>query len=419
MERPDAGCVHWTLGNPAELPLAILDGYVHPDYASAAEQLLRQLPKDAPGGAAVCIHHQGRVVVDIWGGTRNRSGDPWLEHTTAPSFSTTKGVVSMLLHVLVDRGLADYEDPVCRHWPEFAAEGKEGIRIRHVLCHEAGLYRMDRLVDSPREMLDWNHMCERIAAARPEHPPGDAHGYHALTYGWLAGGLVEAIAGKGLQQVLHDELVAPLELDGCFIGMPAAELSRRARLIHDDGVSRPTPPPANEFRAFLRRSGAALLGLFGVDVAAFRAAMMPFDEPFDWNAEDTVRAMIPAANGQFTARSLARIYAMVAEDGKIDGVRILEPGRARRMGEIQNRTRDRVLSLRMQWRLGFHRVFAFGARVPDGFGHFGYGGSGAWCDPSRRLAVAMTLNSGVGTPVGDLRIARLNRAVVRAVDRVR
>jgi CubicO group peptidase (beta-lactamase class C family) len=399
--------------------VSILDGYVHPDYAATAEALLRQLPRDAPGGAAVCVYHRGRRVVDIWGGTRDRAGAPWLESTTAPSFSTTKGVVSTLVHRLVDRGLADYEDPVAKHWPAFAAEGKDDIRIRHVLCHEAGLWRMDRLVDSPREMLDWDHMCERIAAAEPGHPPGARHGYHAITYGWLAGGLVERIAGRPLAQVLHDELVAPLELDGCYIGLPESELHRRARLIHDDGVSRPAPPPSSELRAFLRRTGAALLGLLGVDLAAFRSAMMPFDEPFDWNAEETVQAAIPAANGQFTARSLARLYAMIAEDGKLDGVRVLSPGRARRMGEIQNRSRDAVLSLPMQWRLGYHRVFAFGARVPDGFGHFGYGGSGAWCDPSRRLAVAMTLNSGVGTPVGDLRIARLNRVVVRSVDRLR
>jgi CubicO group peptidase (beta-lactamase class C family) len=146
---------------------------------------------------------------------------------------------------------------------------------------------------------------------------------------------------------------------------------------------------------------------------------MPFDEPFDWNAEETVRAVIPAANGQFTARSLARMYAMLAEGGKLDGVRLVSRRRVEAMGEVRSRSRDRVLMMPMHWRPGYHRVFAFGARVPDGFGHFGYGGSGAWCDPVRRLSVALTLNSGVGTPVGDLRIARISRAAVRAVDRVR
>lgn len=399
--------------------MSLLDGYVHPDFAEVASKLLDQLPRHDPGGAAVCVMHQGRVLVDVWGGTRDRDGNPWREDTTAPSFSTTKGVVSTLLHILVDRGLARYDDPVAKHWPEFAAEGKDRIRIRHVLCHEAGLYRMSELVESPREMLAWDHMTSRIAAATPAHAPGAAHGYHALTYGWLAGGLIERIAGRDLQTVLREELVEPLGLDGAFIGMPDAALDRRARLIHDDGVSQPVAPRREGWRGLPQRIGEDVLREFGLDLSEFRAALMPFSEPFDWNAQETVQAVIPAANGQFTARSLARIYAMLAEGGRLDGERLLSRRRLERIGEIQSRRRDRVLFLPMHWRLGFHRVFAFGARAPDGFGHFGYGGSGAWCDPVRRLAVAMTLNSGVGTPVGDLRIAAINKVVLHCIDRVR
>lgn len=398
--------------------MPVLDGYVHPDHAGVANTLLAQIPRNAPGGAAVCVMHEGRIVVDVWGGTRDRAGSPWLENTTAPCFSTTKGVLATLVHILVDRGLADYADPVAKHWPAFAAEGKERISIHQLLCHQAGLHRMSEVANSPRDMLDWERMVSRVAAARPAWPPGTAHGYHALTWGWLAGGLVEAIAGKPLHRVLEEELVEPLGLDGAFIGMPEAELSRRARLIHDDGISHPLVRSGG-LRGRIREAAEAVLRRCGVDLAEFRAALMPFDEPFDWNAEETVRAPIPAANGQFTARSLARMYAMLAEGGKLDGVRIVSRRRVRAMGEVRSRSRDRVLMLPMHWRPGYHRVFAFGARVPDGFGHFGYGGSGAWCDPVRRLSVALTLNSGVGTPVGDLRIARISRAAVQAVDRVR
>lgn len=398
--------------------MPVLDGYVHPDYADVAGKLLAQIPRYEPGGAAVCVYHEGRPVVDVWGGTVDRDGTPWREETTAPSFSTTKGVVSMLLHLLVDRGLARYDDRVADHWPEFAAEGKQDIRIRHVLCHEGGLYRMSELTTHAPDMLDWDGMKARIAAARPVHVPGAAHGYHAITYGWLAGGLAEAISGRSLQTLLREELVEPLALDGAFIGMPESELGRRARLIHDDGIGYPHRPP-DGWRGSLQRFGERGLRAVGVDMSEFRAALMPFTEPFDWNAPTTVQAMIPAANGQFTARSLARLYAMLAEGGKLDGVRVLSRRRVQRMGEIQNRTRDRVVMIPMHWRLGFHRVFTLGGRAPDGFGHFGYGGSGAWCDPSRRLACAMTLNSGVGTPVGDLRIAALSTVVLRATDRVR
>jgi CubicO group peptidase (beta-lactamase class C family) len=381
--------------------------------------LQQQLPREAPGGAAVCVYHRGRPVVDLWGGTRDGDGSPWRADTTAPSFSTTKGVLSTLVHLLVHQGRARYDDPVASHWPEFAAAGKDRITIRQALCHEAGLYRATPLLEHAEDLRDYALMKDRLAAATPVHVPGAAHGYHALTYGWLVGGLAEAIGGRPLAQLLAEELAEPLALDGLYIGLPDHALDRRAWLIHDDGVSRPPQESPAPGAARRRRWRDGALRAIGMHPDEFRAALMPFREPFDWNARETVQAVIPAANGQFTACSLARMYAMIAEGGRLDDVRLLSADRVRRMGEVQNRTRDRVLFLRMHWRLGYHRVFSFGGRLPEAFGHFGYGGSGAWCDPSRRLAVALTLNSGVGTPVGDLRIARLNRRVLQALERLR
>jgi CubicO group peptidase (beta-lactamase class C family) len=397
----------------------VLDGYVHPDFADVAGRVLRQLPRHAPGGAALCVYFEGRCVVDVWGGTRDRHGSPWERDTTAPCFSTTKGVVSTLVHCLVDEGRARYDDPVAAHWPAFAAEGKESITIRQALCHEAGLYRMREIVDAPEEMLDWDHMLERVAAARPAHAPGAAHGYHAITYGWLAGGIAEAVGDAPLADLLRDRFVEPLGLDGLYIGLPRDQLHRRAHLIHDEGIAAAADLPGEDTAGRLRRAMETGLRALGMDLDEFRAALTPFDVAFDWNDERTVRAVIPAANGQFTARSLARLYGMLAEGGTLDGERVLSAARVRSMGEVQNRSRDRVLFIPMHWRLGYHRVFSFGAHVPSGFGHFGYGGSGAFCDPSRRLAVALTLNSGVGTPVGDLRMLRVATDALAAADRLR
>lgn len=395
----------------------MLDGTLHPDFADTAATLLRMLPKRAPGGAALCVYHRGRKVVDIWGGTRDRDGHPWQADTTSPSFSTTKGVLSTLLHVLVDRGLARYDDPIARHWPAFGANGKGEITIRQALCHEAGLYRLDELITRTDEILDWEHMKARLAEARPAHDPGARHGYHALTYGWLIGGLIEALTGRRLQDVLHDTLVVPLDLDGCYIGLPPSALGRRARLIANDGVM--APPREREVwqeRMFdwLERG----LDQVGIELAEFRSAMA-LSGPFDWNAEATVQAVIPAANGQFTARSLARIYAMIAGGGELDGVRLLTADRVREICTVHSRTRDRVLFIPMHWRMGYHRAFAPGTSAPMAFGHYGLGGSGAFCDPSRQLAVGFTVNSGVGTPLGDTRMARIARAAIRAVDRLR
>ncbi len=394
----------------------MLDGTIHPDYADVASTLIRQIPRDRHGGSAVCVYHRGRSVVDIWGGAKNGAGEPWARDTTAPSFSTTKGVLSTLLHILVDRGKAGYDDPIAAHWTAFGCRGKERITIRQALCHEAGLYRITDLVSSPRELLDWDHMKARIADAEPVHAPGDGQGYHALTYGWLIGGLIEEIDGRPLQRVLAEELVDPLGLDGAFIGMPHNELYRRAELVH--GVSRPGSEKP-EWQATLRAWVGGGLAALGVDIDEFDAALNPFTEAFDWNDEAVVQAVIPAANGQFTARSLARVYAMLAGGGELDGVRVLSEERVREIARVRNRGRDRVLLIPMHWRMGYHRVFTLGASAPLAFGHYGYGGSGAFCDPSRELAVALTTNSGSGTPMGNSNVPRIARAAIRAVDRLR
>lgn len=407
----------------------MLDGNVHPDYADVAACLIRQIPKNKQGGSAVCVYHKGRKVVDIWGGTKDKQGTAWTADTTASSFSTTKGVVSTLLHILIDQGLADYDDPVARHWPEFAAHGKGGITIRQALAHEAGLYRISEMIDSPQEMLDWEHMKRVVADAEPAHAPGDQHGYHALTYGWLIGGLIEEITGKSLQRVLQDELVDPLNLDGMFIGMPHNELFRRARLINNDGITAPVAKKEDaaksdnassagaQLKTTLMEWGEYLLEKVGVELGEFRSAMH-ISEAFDWNAEATVSAVIPAANGQFTARSLARMYAMLANGGELDGVRILSAASIDKFSQVHSSARDKVLFIPMHWRLGYHKAFALGVSAPAAFGHYGYGGSGAFCDPQRELAVALTLNSGVGTPVGDSRMPRIARAAIKAVDRL-
>jgi len=405
----------------------MLDGKIHPDYADVASCLIRQVPRNQHGGSAVCVYHEGRKVVDIWGGSKDKQGSPWMEDTTAPSFSTTKGVLSTLVHILVDQGYADYSDPVAKFWPEFAAHGKHQISIKQALCHEAGLYRLSEMIDSPREMLDWEHMKGVVADALPAHPAGEHHGYHALTYGWLIGGLIEAITGKSLQCVLQDELVDPLQLDGLFLGMPHNEMFRRAKLIHNDGVmgAAKSNRPGNrsgdghwdEVRDTMGDWTEYLLEKVGIELSEFRSALR-LSGDFDWNAEETVQAIIPAANGQFTARSLARMYAMLANGGELDGVRILSEASIQRISATRGSGRDKVLFIPMQWRLGYHKVFAAGVSAPDAFGHYGYGGSGAFCDPQRNLALALTLNSGVGTPLGDSRIPRMARAAIKAVDRM-
>jgi CubicO group peptidase (beta-lactamase class C family) len=127
---------------------------------------------------------------------------------------------------------------------------------------------------------------------------------------------------------------------------------------------------------------------------------------------------VPAVNGLFTARSLARIYAAIAEGGTLDGTQILSPEMIPVMSKVHVETRDRVIPIKMGWRLGYHTAFTSRGAISSAFGHFGFGGSGAWADPTKRLAVAMVNNRLCGTPFGDMRIASIGSAVVSAAKRL-
>ena len=402
----------------------MLHGSIHPDFDDVARVLRRILPRRGPGGAAVCVYHKGEKVVDCWGGTRDATGARWEEDTLSISFSTTKGVASTLLHVYADRGLIDYDMPVAHYWPEFAERGKERITVRQVMCHEAGLYAISDMVEHGREMLDWDHVTARIASAEPRHAPGTGHGYHALTYGWLVGEIVRRVAdNKPFPELLENDLARPLGLEGLYCGVPDDQKHRCATLMAR-GMDSPLEDRRRNTQRILERAERwqkrlAALG-FRYDPSESMAALVaPGMEDVDFNSDDFRASSIPAANGMFTARSLARLYACLAMGGELDGVRLLSYDTLRRAAEPQNRGAGRVIPISMRWRLGYHRVFAWRARVPGGFGHFGFGGSGGWADPQRQLSVALTVNSGVGTPFGDSRIARIGGAAVRCADRRR
>ena len=395
-----------------------MEGRIHPDFWPVAKLIKSQIA-DYDGGAAVCIYHHGLPVLDVWGGTRDDSGTPWSSDTLSLSFSTTKGVASTLLHIMADRGLIDYDTPVARYWPEFAQAGKERITVRQILCHEAGLYAIRDMVDDASRMLDWDYMVDALARSAPCHEPSQAHGYHGLTYGWLVGEIIQRVSGARFSDLVRTEIAEPLGLDGLYIGLPETERHRRAQLIMPllDSAGEGT----DRVRGYLQRANSLLKTIrLPIDLAQAEAALMPEGvENVDFNNHDYQSVPIPAANGMFTARSLARMYAALAAGGELDGVRLVSEETVVRARQRQNTGIGRVVPVPMHWRLGYHRPFTMGlgVSVPHGFGHFGFGGSGAWADPDRNLAVAMVLNSGIGTPFGDLRIVRLTTTALRCADR--
>ena len=402
-----------------------LDGRLHPDFQPVAALLESIIDRQA-GGAAFAVYHHGECVVDLWGGDLDRHQTPWREDTMAPSFSTTKGVASTLVHILADRGLVDYEARVADYWPEFAQHGKEEITLRQVLTHQSGLYHIRQMVDDASRMRDWGYMIEAIERAEPCHEPGRRTGYHGLTYGYLIGEILQRVTGKSFPDLVQREIAQPLELDGLFIGAPESELHRAAQLIW----SRPSRllqayGPGSELPHWVENAGDATsewltrgFRAMGVDLdlKSILEALAPRGiAGFEFDSPETLRAAIPAANGLFTARSLARMYGALALGGEIDGVRLLSRATLDRATKRQERTKSmKVLPIDMAWRLGWHAAPTSRGVPERAFGHFGFGGSGAWADPERGLAVAFVVNCGSGTPFGDLRIVRLGGAALAA-----
>jgi CubicO group peptidase (beta-lactamase class C family) len=394
-----------------------LQGTVHPDFAPVARALERQLRRGPRGGAAVCVYHRGEKVVDLWGGVKDAAGTPWQADTMSVSFSTTKGVTATALHLLVDRGLVDYDDPVAKFWPEFGREGKEHITIRHLLCHQAGLYRISDLIDDASRMLDWQYMTDALARSAPAIPPGSASAYHGLTYGWLVGEVIQRITGRPFAEVIQREIAQPLELDGLYVGTPSEPAARAAALLVPDSGRRRMAGLEVQLRRAQRVFSVLRLP---VDLRRIADALMPPNiDKFEWSAPETLAASIPAANGLFTARSLAKLYATLANGGAFNGVRLLSEETMARATVVQTRRVDLVVPFPMHWRLGYHRAATTAGTPPRAFGHYGFGGSGAWADPDRQLSMAMVLNSGIGTPFGDLRTFRIGGRVLRCAKRRR
>jgi CubicO group peptidase (beta-lactamase class C family) len=392
-----------------------LDGRIHPDF-KAVEATLRQQLQNYPGGGGVCVYHRGECVVDLWGGFTDADGTLWARDTMAPSFSTTKGVAATLLHIYADRGLIDYDARVADYWPEFGQAGKAKITVRQVLSHQSGLYHIRQMIDHVDRMLDWKHMIRAIEKTRPVHPPGERTGYHGLTFGFLVGEILQRVTGKRFSTLVQQDIARPMQLDGLFIGAPAKELSRAASLLFPESTRRLARSSfGGKLEVGISRFSGLLqyLGLDS-DLASIFDALAPRGvSDFDFGSPESLRVAIPAANGLFTARSLARMYALLANGGELDGVRLLSQKTLDEATTLQKPTgKLSVIPFDMRWRLGYHGVATTRGFPRQAFGHFGFGGSGAWADPERDLSVALIVNSGLGSPFGDLRTARISGAAL-------
>jgi CubicO group peptidase (beta-lactamase class C family) len=359
-------------------------------------------------GAAFALYVDGRKVVDLWGGLADaRTGREWDAGTLTLVYSTSKGVSAIVAHLLAQRGVLDLDAPVVEHWPEFKAEGKDGIPIRWLLSHRSGLPTIERRL-TPEQALAWDPAVEALAAQRPLWEPGTRHGYHALTYGWLLGEVVRRVTGRSLGQVLAEEISGPLGLD-LWIGLPATEEPRVSRLIAAAAVTFDEATraglPEDERRRLEAMNDPTSLPYRTLNVT---------DPPFNFNRPAVHAAQQPAANAITTARDLAKLYAAVI--GEVDGVRLLDPNTMTAATREQSSGRDAVMGINNRFGSGFALPSDSSPLLgPRSFGHAGAGGSLAFADPDAGVAFAYVMNRMQPNISGDPRPAALIEAVRRSI----
>jgi CubicO group peptidase (beta-lactamase class C family) len=340
-------------------------------------------------GAAVTVLAGGEKVVDLWGGWADAARTrPWQRDTTVNVWSTTKGPTALCAHVLADRGLLDLDAPVADYWPEFAAEGKKAVLVRHLLSHRAGLAGL-REPHSLDELYDWELTCARLAATQPWWEPGTRSGYHAITYGHLVGEVVRRVSGLLPGEFLRQEITGPLGID-FTIGLPESETGRAAELVH------PAPAQSSEQAApFARLAPVALAALVNPVTGADAA------NSAGWRA-----AEIPAANGHGTARAVASLYGVLAGRGRLDGHQVLSEQAAERVREGQGACRDLILGAGFahdtEIGLGLWLSGANGSYGPNprAVGHDGFGGSCGLADPEGGIALGYVMNR-MGPHIAD------------------
>lgn len=452
----------------------------NPIIQQKLQQLLTYLQlDDAPAGGALVVYQAGQCIAQASVGMA-RADLSWSPDTLSLNFSTGKGVLATLVHVLVSEHMLDYDRAIADYWPAFAAQGKEQITLRSVMSHQGNLFSIQSIDVDNDTVLDWQLMLEKVAAMPVTAPEDSAlyeSAYSALVYGWVLGGVIEAVTHMSLADALRHYLTEPLGIaDSCYFGVPDDKVDEVAHLvkyfqtdeyaaqqISNQELSQARPRRSKpvlradsentlriysslpsytcwQKRALTNQAGANESAMAdelpSLDTAKINrlyfnnsqlnlknyksALVLANKQPIDYYDKRTLQAIIPAANGVASAQALATIYAMLANGGTWQGQTLIDDATFKQLSTPQTTGMDAVMPAKMNWRLGYHRRFSIcqseaSNMSAQGFGHMGYNGSVAWCDPARQLSFTFIHNFDV-TMLNDVRQFALTEAVLDLID---
>ncbi|MFC4584512.1 serine hydrolase domain-containing protein [Sphaerisporangium corydalis] len=417
-------------------------GDCDPRFARVREVFEGNFARGEELGASFAVYLDGEPVVDLWDGVADRhTGRPWVRDTPVLSYSCTKGVTATALHMLAERGLVDVRGPVAEVWPEFAAHGKEKITVEHLLTHQAGLPVIEREVPV-EEFEDQAAIADRLAGQAPIWEPGTAHGYHALTYGFLVGEVIRRVTGGSVGEMVAAEIAGPRGLD-LWLGAPddvtarAGQLSASTRTTtsadgtgtgEDGTASDPGAVDAGGDEGGANRALDAVMGGRGPGDPLYEMAKASLDKDSLMNramgnpspgklkggANHPVimRAGWPAMGLVTTARGLAGFYRDLVAGDIVKPETLDDAIRRRVQGP------DRVMFVDSSFGLGYMRsglTFLTPAKGADSaFGHTGLGGSIGLGDVRHGLAMAYNMNK-MASAAGSLRAFRLVEATYNSL----
>jgi len=343
-------------------------------------------------GSSVTILIDGKPVVDIWGGwVDEQKSAPWERDTITNVWSTTKTMTALCMLMLIDRGQLDPDDPVAKHWPEFAQNGKDNVLIRHLMSHTSGVSGWDQPVQVS-DIYDWDKSTSMLAAQAPWWEPGTASGYHAIDFGHLNGEVIRRITGTKLGEFFASEIAGPLGAD-FFIGLPDSEFGRVSNVIPPPPLPIPEGIPLD----------SVMMKTFTGPAPAAEDSWTP-----EWR-----RADIGGANGHGNARSVARAQSVIANGGEVDGVRLLSQDTIDLIFKEQANGTDLVLGVPLRFGIGYGLEVAEQPYIPAGRVCFwgGWGGSVIINDLDRNLTISYMMNKMSPGLVGSAS----SKAIVEAV----
>ncbi|KAL6803132.1 beta-lactamase/transpeptidase-like protein [Trichoderma sp. SZMC 28013] len=378
--------------------MAQIHGQLDPKFEELRDLFQKNLDSKAEVGASINLNIAGKDVVDIWGGfTDEECTQPWESDTIVGVWSSTKGVASLALLMLIDRGLVDTDAKVAKYWPEFAANGKQDIEIRHIMSHTSGLSAWE-------EKVTWDDVCDqdsaaaKLAAQAPLWEPGTASAYHVITFGVLIAEVVKRVTGKPLKQFVAEEIAAPLKAD-FQIGLLDKDAPRVSNVI----PQKDTPPPREAPEA-----GSVAFKTF--TNPALGAGML--------RSETIRKADLSSFNGFANARAMNRIFSVLALGGEVNGVRLLSQKTIELIFREQSNGTDIATGQVLRWGIGY----ALGGSglvdfMPTGrIGVWGgWGGSLFVFDADRKLTFTYAMNQMSHNIMANGREGGYLRAVYQAL----